>query len=151
MNTQTNTHMLDLAQTVAANDRFTALHRAIAAADLTAMLKATGPYTIFAPTDAAFAQLPKDTLENWLKPENRAELISVLEYHLVHGRITPSDIGRMHDTPTVQGGKVTIRMADGRVTIDDANVSLQDMPSRNGVIYAIDKVNVPPAARPTRH
>lgn len=151
MNNHTDTLPLDLAQTVAANDTFTTLSKAIGIADLTDTLKSAGPYTVFAPTDAAFAQLPEGTLENWLMPENRAELISVLQYHLVRGRISPSEIGRMRDTPTVQGGKARIKMTDGRVTIDDANVSLRDVASKNGVIYSIDKVIMPSSHSPTRH
>lgn len=151
MNNHSDTLPLDLAQAVAANDTFTTLSKAIEIADLTDTLKSAGPYTMFAPTDAAFAQLPEGMLENWLKPENRAELISVLQYHIVRGRISPSDIGRMRDTPTVQGEKARIKMADGRITIDEANVSLRDVASKNGVIYSIDKVIMPSGRLPTRH
>lgn len=132
-----------VAETVAADATFTSLDKVIVAAGLTDTLKTIGPFTLFAPTDAAFARLPEGTLENWLKPENKAELVSVLQYHLVHGRVSTSEVGRMRDARTLQGEAAVIRMTDGRVTINDANVSLAELPSSNGVIYPIDKVIVP--------
>jgi uncharacterized surface protein with fasciclin (FAS1) repeats len=106
-------------------------------------LKSAGPYTVFAPTDAAFEKLPAGKLDNWLKPENKAELISVLKYHVTPGRVLAADVGKLSQTKTEQGETAKIRMTGDKVTINDANVTLTDIASSNGVIHPIDTVLVP--------
>jgi len=136
----------NLLETVAANGAFSTLGKAIAAAGLSESLRAIGPFTVFAPTNAAFARLPEGTLENWLKPENKAQLIAILRYHFMNGRVSAADVGKLRDAPTLQGQHATLKTSDGNVTINDANVTLQELKSSNGVIFPIDQVIMP-----TRH
>lgn len=136
----------NLVDTAAAQGSFKTFGKALQAAGLIETLKGAGPYTVFAPTDAAFNKLPKGKLDNWLKPENKAELISVLKYHVTPGRVLAADVGLLNQTKTEQGQSAKIKMSGGKVTINDANVTLTDIASTNGVIHAIDTVLVP-----TRH
>jgi uncharacterized surface protein with fasciclin (FAS1) repeats len=105
--------------------------------------KGAGPYTVFAPTDSAFGKLPAGKLDTWMKPENKAELISILNYHVTAGRVLAADVGKLTETKTVQGQSAKIKMTGDKVTIDGANVTLTDIASSNGVIHAIDTVLVP--------
>jgi uncharacterized surface protein with fasciclin (FAS1) repeats len=133
----------DIVETAAAAGQFRTLLAAAEAAGLVATLKSEGPFTIFAPTDAAFAGLPRGTVENLLKPENKAQLVKVLTYHVVPGRILAADLaGKTAHPKTVQGQ--TLRV-DGRqgVTIDNAEVVEADIRADNGVIHVIDKVLLP--------
>jgi uncharacterized surface protein with fasciclin (FAS1) repeats len=98
---------------------------------------------MFASTDAAFDKLHAGKLDNWLKPENKAELISVLKYHVTPGRVLAADVGKLSQTNTEQGETAKIRMSGNKVTINDANVTLTDIASSNGVIHPIDAVLVP--------
>ena len=143
MNTNPPTNLVD---TAAAQGSFKTFSRALHAAGLIDTLKGTGPFTVFAPTDAAFSKLPAGELDNWLKPENKAELISVLKYHYSTGRVMMADVGKLDGAKTAQGQSTKIKSQAGKVTINGANVSLTDIKSSNGVIHAIDSVLVP-----TRH
>jgi uncharacterized surface protein with fasciclin (FAS1) repeats len=134
---------------IASNDgRFTTLVAALQAADLVDTLKGPGPFTVFAPTDAAFAALPAGTVDTLLMPENKAQLASILTYHVVPGAITSDQvIGERLSVGTVQGSNVTV---DGRtrkygaaVRVNDANVTQADIIASNGVIHVIDKVLMP--------
>ena len=138
-----NTNPTNLVDTAAAQGSFAIFSKALNAAGLVENLKANGPYTVFAPTDAAFAKLPAGKLDNWLKPENKAELISILNYHVTPGRVSAADVGKLTETKTVQGQSAKIKMAGNNVTIDGANVTLTDIASSNGVIHAIDAVLAP--------
>ena len=133
----------NLVDTAAGQGNFTIFGKALNAAGLAQSLKADGPYTIFAPTDAAFQKLPNGKLEQWLKPENKAELASIINYHVSPGRILAADVGKLNETKTVQGQSAKIKMTGDKVTIDGANVTLTDIPSSNGVIHAIDAVLLP--------
>lgn len=130
-------------QVVASNDSFSTLNAAIQAADLGTTLSGTGPYTVFAPTDAAFAALPAGTLDQLLLPENKAELQKVLTYHVIPGSVSSAQI-----TPgavnTVEGAPVNIAASAGEVTVGDAKVTQPDITASNGVIHVIDKVLLPP-------
>ena len=144
-NTHTNS-TTNLVDTVAAQGSFKTFSKALNAAGLTETLKGAGPFTVFAPTDAAFLKLPAGELDNWLKPENKAELISVLKYHYSTGRVMMADVGKLDGAKTAQGQPTKIKSVGDKVTINGANVSLTDIKSSNGVIHAIDSVLVP-----TRH
>jgi uncharacterized surface protein with fasciclin (FAS1) repeats len=141
--TSSSTTTKNLVDTVASQGSFKTFGRALQAAGLVETLKSAGPYTVFAPTDAAFEKLPAGKLDNWLKPENKAELISILKYHVTPGRVLAADVGKLGQTKTEQGETAKIRMSGDRVTINDANVTLTDIASSNGVIHPIDTVLVP--------
>jgi uncharacterized surface protein with fasciclin (FAS1) repeats len=142
-NTSSSRATKNLVDTVAAQGSFKTFGRALQATGLAETLKSAGPYTVFAPTDAAFDKLPAGKLDNWLKPENKAELISVLKYHVTPGRVLAADVGKLSQTKTEQGETAKIRMSGDKVTINDANVTLTDIASSNGVIHPIDAVLVP--------
>lgn len=142
-NASSSTATKNLVETVASQGSFKTFGRALQAAGLAETLKSAGPYTVFAPTDAAFEKLPAGKLDNWLKPENKAELISVLKYHVTPGRVLAADVGKLSQTKTEQGETAKIRMTGDKVTINDANVTLTDIASSNGVIHPIDTVLVP--------
>ncbi|WP_201312550.1 fasciclin domain-containing protein [Dyella sp. EPa41] len=133
----------NLVDTAAADGSFHTLGKALEAANLTSVLKGPGPYTVFAPTDEAFEKLPKDTLTNWLKPENKAELISVLKYHVLPGRASVVDVEKLTTPKMMQGQTATITKEGDKLRIDEATITKPDITSSNGVIHAIDMVNVP--------
>ncbi|HEY0179174.1 MAG TPA: fasciclin domain-containing protein [Dokdonella sp.] len=133
----------DLVATAAAQGTLNTFSKALAAAGLTETLKGSGPFTVFAPTDAAFARLPAGKVDGWMKPENKAELISVLKYHVTPGKVSGSDVGKLGDTKTSGGQIAKITTAGDRVKIDDANVTTADILSSNGVIHLIDEVLTP--------
>jgi uncharacterized surface protein with fasciclin (FAS1) repeats len=133
----------DIVDTAVAAGSFSTLVTAVKAAGLVETLKSKGPFTVFAPTDEAFAKLPKGTLENLLKPENKDKLVAVLTYHVLLGKVMASDIaGKKMDVPTVQGSKVAVDATSG-VTVDKANVVKADIATSNGVIHVIDTVILP--------
>jgi uncharacterized surface protein with fasciclin (FAS1) repeats len=132
-----------IVEVASASDTFKTLVAAITEAELTEVLQGEGPFTVFAPTDAAFAALPEGTVEKLLKPENRATLVKILTYHVVPGSITSDKIAA-GDMATVEGSPVTLAVADGKVTVGGANVVKADILASNGVIHAIDKVIMPP-------
>lgn len=133
----------NLVDTAAANGSFHTLGKALEAAELTNVLKGTGPYTVFAPTDAAFEKLPKDTLSNWLKPENKAELISVLKYHVLPGRASAADVEKLTAPKMMQGQTAAVTKDGDKLRIGSATITKSDITSSNGIIHAIDTVNVP--------
>jgi uncharacterized surface protein with fasciclin (FAS1) repeats len=121
---------------------FTTLVAAVKAAGLVDTLKGAGPFTVFAPTDAAFAKLPKGTLEDLLKPENKAKLQAILKYHVVSGKVMAADVMKIDSAATVQGQSVKIGHMGG-VTVDNAKVTKADIATDNGVIHVIDTVILP--------
>lgn len=122
--------------------QFNTLVAAVKAAGLVETLNGTGPFTLFAPTDEAFAKLPKGTVENLLKPENKEQLVAVLTYHVVPGKIMASDVATTN-AKTVNGKKLPIMVNDGKVKAGEANVVKTDITASNGVIHVIDTVLVP--------
>ena len=133
----------DIVDTAVAAGSFKTLAAALQAAGLVETLKGAGPFTVFAPTDAAFAKLPAGTVENLLKPENRDKLRSILTYHVVAGKVTAADVVKMTSGKTVQGSSVKIASSGGKVTIDNATVAKADVMASNGVIHVIDTVLMP--------
>lgn len=123
---------------------FETLAAALEAADLVETLQGEGPFTVFAPTDEAFAALPEGTLETLLEPENKEQLAAILTYHVVPGMVTAEDI-EPGEVETVEGSAVTLAVAeDGTVTVNDATVVTADVMASNGVIHVIDAVILPP-------
>ncbi|RAP58319.1 fasciclin domain-containing protein [Oleiagrimonas sp. MCCC 1A03011] len=148
--TATDIRATNLIDTARAHGSFKTLCKALDAAELSYVLKGSGPYTLFAPTDEAFDKLPKETLENWLKPENKAELVSVLKYHVLPGRVSSKEVGTMAHPKMMQGQSVSIARDGSDFTIDDAHMVGTEITSSNGVIHAIDVVMQPPKPA-TRH
>jgi uncharacterized surface protein with fasciclin (FAS1) repeats len=122
---------------------FKTLVAAVKAAGLVETLSGKGPFTVFAPTDEAFAKLPEGTLESLLKPENKDQLVAILKYHVVPGNVTAKDVVKLSEATTAQGGKVKIAVKDGNVMVDNAKVVKADITSSNGVIHVIDAVILP--------
>jgi uncharacterized surface protein with fasciclin (FAS1) repeats len=116
----------------------------LVAAGLVETLKGPGPFTVFAPTDAAFAKLPPGTVESLLKPENKDKLVAVLTYHVVPGKVMAADVVKLTEAPTVQGSKAKVKVEGGGVMIDGAKVVKTDIATSNGVIHVIDSVILPP-------
>jgi uncharacterized surface protein with fasciclin (FAS1) repeats len=138
-----SSHALDIVDTAASAGQFNTLVAAVEAADLVTTLKGDGPFTVFAPTDEAFAALPEGTVENLLKPENKDQLVAVLTYHVVSGKIMSSDIaGTATMVESVQGSELDVNATDG-VTVDGATVVTADIETDNGVIHVIDRVVLP--------
>jgi uncharacterized surface protein with fasciclin (FAS1) repeats len=131
----------DIVDTAVAG-KFNTLVAAVKAAGLVETLKGPGPFTVFAPTDEAFAKLPAGTLDNLLKPENRAQLQSILKYHVVSGLVMAKDV-HPGAVPTVQGESITISKVHGKVMVDKAHVIKTDVVASNGVIHVIDAVLMP--------
>ena len=121
----------------------TTLVSALTAAGLVETLKGTGPYTVFAPTNAAFNALPKGTVEGLLKPENKAKLTKILTYHVVAGAVKAADLKDGQKVKTLQGEVLTVSIKDGKVKINGANVTAADLTGSNGVIHVIDAVLMP--------
>ena len=141
--TAANAMSKDIVDTAAGNDQFKTLVAAVKAADLVDTLKGDGPFTVFAPTDEAFAKLPDGTLEDLLKPENKDQLVAILTYHVVPGKIMAADIdGESKSVKTVQGDTLAVDATDG-VKVDDATVVTADIETSNGVIHVIDTVLMP--------
>ena len=139
----TTSNALDIVDTAVSAGQFNTLVAAVEAADLVTTLKGDGPFTVFAPTDEAFAALPDGTVENLLKPENKDQLIAVLTYHVVPGKIMSSDIaGTATMVESVQGSELDVNATDG-VTVDGATVVTADIETDNGVIHVIDRVVLP--------
>jgi len=128
-----------------ADGRFTTLVAAVTAAGLAETLSGEGPFTVFAPTDDAFAKLPAGTLDELLKPENKQALTDILLYHVVAGSIKAADVASLSEAETVLGEKVSVKVEDGNVFINDAEVVITDVEASNGVIHVIDSVILPPA------
>lgn len=140
--TEPEVKVSDIVDTAVAG-KFNTLVAAVKAAGLVETLKGVGPFTVFAPTDEAFAKLPAGTLEDLLKPANKAKLQSVLTYHVVSGKVMAADVVKLHTAKTVEGQNVTIKVTGGKVTVDAANVTKTDIVASNGVIHVIDAVILP--------
>jgi len=136
--------LTDIVDTAVADGRFTTLATALQAAGLIDTLKGEGPFTVFAPTDDAFAKLPAGTVENLLKPENLEQLKSILLYHVVSGKVMAADVGMLTSADTVLGQQITIKVMDGKVYLNDTiEVIITDVEASNGVIHVIDTVLLP--------
>ncbi len=125
-----------------ASDNTKTLATAVAAAGLVATLQGTGPFTVFAPSDAAFAAIQMD-VDNLLKPENKAQLAKVLTYHVVSGKVMAADLRDGQEVTTVQGSILRVSINNGKVMINGANVITANVPASNGVVHVIDKVLMP--------
>jgi transforming growth factor-beta-induced protein len=134
---------MDIVDTAVKAGSFKTLVAAVKAAGLVDTLKGKGPFTVFAPTDDAFAKLPAGTVETLLKPENKDKLVAVLTYHVVAGYVTAADVVKLKSAETVQGSGVKITVADDKVMVNDANVVKTDIACGNGVIHVIDTVLIP--------
>ncbi|PTX54973.1 putative surface protein with fasciclin (FAS1) repeats [Litoreibacter ponti] len=135
-------HSKDIVDTAAAAGSFETLLAAATAAGLVDTLKSEGPFTVFAPTDEAFAALPDGTVESLLLPENKDQLTAILTYHVVAGKVMSTDLTDDMTAATVQGGEITIDLDNG-VMVNDATVVSADVEASNGVIHVIDKVIMP--------
>lgn len=133
----------DIVDTAVAAGQFKTLAAALGEAGLVATLKGTGPFTVFAPTDAAFAKLPAGTVENLLKPENKDKLTAILTYHVVPGRVMAADVSKVQEAKTVNGKMLTVSAKGGTVMVNDAKVTSTDIAASNGVIHVIDSVILP--------
>jgi uncharacterized surface protein with fasciclin (FAS1) repeats len=133
----------DIVDTAVAAGDFTILAKALTAAGLVDTLKGEGPFTVFAPTDAAFAKLPAGTIEELLK-DPKGQLADILTYHVVPGSVMSTDLTDGMKAKTVQGGELTFSVKDGTVMVDDATVTTADIVTSNGVIHVIDSVLLPP-------
>ena len=129
--------------TAVAAGQFKTLAAALTAAGLVPTQKGAGPFTVFAPTDEAFAKLPKGTVEDLLKPENKAKLTAILTYHVVPGKVMAADVAKLTSAKTVQGGQAKVATMGGSVMIDNAHVVKTDIDASNGVIHVIDTVMMP--------
>jgi len=143
MSTMTNSNTKNLVDTAAANGSFKTFGKAIERAGMSETLRGDGPFTVFAPTDAAFEKLPSGKLDNLFKPENKEELVALLNYHVVSGRKSAADVGKWEAARTVNGQSAPITLANDKISIDGAQVTSADIASSNGVIHGIDKVNIP--------
>lgn len=125
--------------------QFKTLTAALGAAGLVDTLKGPGPFTVFAPTDAAFAKLPAGTVESLLKPENKAKLTAILTYHVVSGKVLAADAAKLTEAKTVEGHTLKLQSHGTGVTVNGAHVTTADIVASNGVIHVIDAVLMPPA------
>lgn len=133
----------DIVDTAVSAGTFNTLAAALEAGDLVGTLKADGPYTVFAPTDEAFAKLPDGTVESLLLPENKDKLVEILTYHVVAGKVTAAEVVTMQTAQTANGSDVTIRVVDETVFINDSRVVATDIGASNGVIHVVDTVILP--------
>lgn len=133
----------DIVDTASSAGMFNTLVQAVKAADLVDTLKGPGPFTVFAPTDAAFAKLPAGTLANLLKPENKAKLQAILTYHVVPGKVMSGEAVKLSSAKTVNGESFTIRSSNDGLMVDEATVIKADINAANGIIHVIDQVIMP--------
>ena len=133
----------DIVEIAASAGSFNTLVTAVKAAGLVDTLKGNGPFTVFAPTDEAFAKLPGGTVETLLKPEKKDKLTAVLTYHVVPGRVTAGEVVNLSSAKTVNGRALRINTKDGKVMVDNARVTATDIMASNGVIHVIDSVVLP--------
>ena len=136
----------NVVDTAVANGSFKTFSKALRQAGMVDQLQGKGPFTLFAPTDAAFAKLPAGKLDNLLKPENKAELVDLLNFHVLAGRSSAAEVGKMNAAETINGESAPVKMSGSKLTIGGAVVTEPDIASSNGVLHGIDKVNIP-----TRH
>jgi uncharacterized surface protein with fasciclin (FAS1) repeats len=135
----------DIVDTAVGAGQFKTLAAALDAAGLVDTLKGPGPFTVFAPTDDAFAKLPAGTVENLLKPENKDKLIAILTYHVVPGKVMAADVVKLKNVKAVNGKMLKVTIQGNAVMINDAKVTTTDIVASNGVIHVIDAVVLPPA------
>ena len=133
----------DIVDTAVAGGSFKTPVAAVKAAGLDETLKGKGPFTVFAPTDDAFAKLPKGTVESLLRPENKAKLQAILTFHVVPGKVMATDVVKITGAASVQGQQIDVVVKDGKVKVDGANVVKTDVACSNGVIHVIDSVMLP--------
>jgi uncharacterized surface protein with fasciclin (FAS1) repeats len=133
----------DIVDTAVGAGSFKTLAKALQAAGLVETLKGKGPFTVFAPTDDAFAKLPAGTLEDLLKPENKQKLVAILTYHVVPGKVMAADVVKLKTAKTVNGASAAISASGGTVMVDGAKVVKTDVGASNGVIHVIDSVILP--------
>ena len=133
----------DIVDTAVSAGSFKTLVAAVQAAGLVDTLKGEGPFTVFAPTDEAFAALPAGTVDDLLKPENKDQLVKILTYHVVPGNVKAADVVKLDSAKTVNGQSVAIKVVDGKVMVDNATVTTADIEASNGVIHVIDTVLLP--------
>jgi len=133
----------DIVDTAVAAGSFKTLAAALQAAGLVDTLKGKGPFTVFAPTDEAFAKLPPGTVEDLLKPENKEKLVAILTYHVVPGKVLAPQVTKMNSVKTLNGQSLAIKVNDGTVMVDNAKVIKTDILCSNGVIHVIDSVILP--------
>jgi uncharacterized surface protein with fasciclin (FAS1) repeats len=133
----------NIVETAVAAGQFNTLAKALEAADLVNTLNGKGPFTVFAPTDDAFAKLPPGTLDELLKPENKDKLKAILLYHVVAGKVTAAQVTKMKSAKTVNGQEISISVSGGKVMVNDATVVKADVMATNGVIHVIDAVLLP--------
>jgi len=134
----------DIVDLAAETEMLSTLVEAVKAGGLVETLKGEGPFTVFAPTNEAFAALPEGTLEELLKPENKEKLVSILTYHVVPGKVMSTDLQDGQTAATVEGSEITVDLSDG-AKINDATVVKADVKASNGVVHVIDKVIMPPS------
>ena len=135
----------NIVDTAMAAGSFNTLVKAVQAADLTATLEGAGPFTVFAPTDQAFAKLPAGTVESLLKPENKEKLRAILTYHVVAGNLNAAQVAKLSSVKTVEGAELKIVVKNGSVMVDNAKVVKADIHASNGTIHVIDAVMLPPS------
>lgn len=133
----------DIVDLAASTDFLSTLVAAVKAGDLVDVLKGDGPFTVFAPTNEAFAKLPAGTLEDLLKPENKAKLVAILTYHVVPGKVMSTDLKDGQKAKTVQGQEITVSLKDGKAMINNATVTTADIEATNGIVHVIDTVILP--------
>ncbi|HHF0558377.1 TPA: fasciclin domain-containing protein [Vibrio antiquarius] len=133
----------DIVDVATENGSFNTLVAAVKAADLVDTLKGEGPFTVFAPTDDAFAKLPDGTIDMLLMPKNKDKLVSILTYHVVPGKVMAADVVKLDKATTVQGQDVMIKTMGDKVMVNDANVMATDVKAKNGIIHVIDTVIMP--------
>ncbi|HIK04101.1 MAG TPA: fasciclin domain-containing protein [Trichormus sp. M33_DOE_039] len=143
--TTSNRNLAELATAAANQGQFQTLTKAVKAAGLSDQLTTAGPYTVFAPTDAAFAELPKTTLDNLLQPANKQQLVRLLAYHVVPGRFSSNQL-KSGQVKTVEGQPVNIKVdpTNQTITVNDAKVTQADIPASNGIVHVVDKLILPP-------
>jgi uncharacterized surface protein with fasciclin (FAS1) repeats len=134
---------MNIVETAVNHGSFKTLVAAVTAADLVGTLTSEGPFTVFAPLDDAFAELPEGTVETLVKPENKQQLTSILTYHVLVGKIMSTDLSDGMKATTVNGEEVTVHLKEGKVFINDAQVVLADVETDNGIIHAVNKVIMP--------
>jgi len=134
----------DIVDLAVATESLSTLVAAVKAGGLVETLKGDGPFTVFAPTNEAFAALPEGTLESLLKPENKDQLVAILTYHVVAGKVMSTDLSEGMTAPTVNGAEITITLADG-AKVNGANIAAADVEASNGVVHVIDQVILPPS------
>ncbi len=133
----------DIVDTAVSAGKFNTLAKALQAAGLVDTLKGKGPFTVFAPTDEAFAKLPAGTLDELLKPENKEKLTKILTYHVVSGKVMAKDVVKLNSAKTLNGEDVKIKVEGGKVDVNNAQVVSADVKASNGVIHVIDTVLIP--------